>query len=236
MWQISSLFVRNGKGAKMSSIYDQLGDACKQFGKRVGMAIKEANDLMATNGRREREMSKYVIELDEDVKILQSISVTQHGNAYTNTKWVANLEELNSDYINEHFSDLQDTAYQRGLEDAWEAARKIVVDTDNGGIALGTLGEIFGTQAYSCIMRDNTAQEAIAKLKAYEDKQKDSIEVGDEVIDRDGDITIVTNIHERLFDGLCNDGSTMGDLFLEDVRKTGRHFDHIDKLLEAMRK
>ena len=36
----------------MSSIYDQLGDACKQFGKRVGMAIKEANDLMATYGKK----------------------------------------------------------------------------------------------------------------------------------------------------------------------------------------
>lgn len=63
-------------------------------------------------------MSKYVIELDEDVKILQSISVTPNGNAYTNTQWQANLEEINSDYINEHFGELQDTAYQKGFADA----------------------------------------------------------------------------------------------------------------------
>ena len=30
---------------------------------------------------------------------------------------LSRLEELNSDYINEHFGDLQDTAYQKGFED-----------------------------------------------------------------------------------------------------------------------
>jgi hypothetical protein len=119
---------------------------------------------------------------------------------------------------------------------AWNVARKLAVETDDGGVSISALYEMFGTESMCMIMKNNTVYDAIAKLKAYEDKRKDSIEVGDEVIDRDGYITIVTNIHERLFDGLCNDGSTMDDLFLEDVRKTGRHFDHIDKLLEALRK
>jgi hypothetical protein len=39
----------------MSSSYDQLGEACKRFGERVGMGIKEAYDLMATNGKRREE-------------------------------------------------------------------------------------------------------------------------------------------------------------------------------------
>ena len=62
----------------------------------------------------------------------------------------------------------------------------------------------------------------------------DKIEVGDEVIDKEGDKTIVTNIHGDLFDGLCSDGSTMTDLFLDDNRKTGRHFD-IASILEEMK-
>jgi hypothetical protein len=150
-------------------------------------------------------------------------------------------------YINNHLSILEgfcredkqkqiDDAYNRGLENAWNVARKLAVETDDGGVSISDLYKMFGIESMCMIMKNNTVYDAIDKLKAYEDKRKDSIEVGDEVIDRDGDITIVTNIHERLFDGLCNDGSTMGDLFLEDVRKTGRHFDHIDKLLEAMRK
>lgn len=61
----------------------------------------------------------------------------------------------------------------------------------------------------------------------------DEIKVGDEVVDKDGDKTIVTNIHGDLFDGLCSDGSTMMDLFLDDNRKTGRHFD-IASILKEM--
>ena len=122
-------------------------------------------------------MSKYVIEIQY---------VLLNGKAdhkyYTAVHPIAVLEELNSNYINKHYEGLQDEAYQRGLNDAWEAARKIVADTGHGGIALCTLGEIFGTQNYSHIMRDNTAQEAISKLKAYEEKQKadDEIKVENE--------------------------------------------------------
>lgn len=82
-----------------------------------------------------------------------------------------------------------------------------------------------------CVTKDEIEDMPTVKPEPHSDR----IEVGDEVIDKDGDMTIVTNIHERLFDGLCSDGSTMGDLFLEDVRKTGRHYDHISKLLEAIR-
>ena len=62
-------------------------------------------------------MSKYIIELGEDAKAIQSISITSLGNVYVDSWYVENLEELNSDYINEHFGDLQDTAYQKGFED-----------------------------------------------------------------------------------------------------------------------
>ena len=177
---------------------------------------------------------KYIIEIPDDVQYVL-LNGKADNKYYTAVRPIAELEELNSDYINEHYGELQDEAYQAGLNDAWEAARRIVVDTDHGGLALGTLSEIFGTQSCSYIMRENTAQQAIAKLKAYDDEHSDRIEVGDEVIDKDGDTTIVTNIHESLFDGLCSDGSTMSELFLEDVRKTGKHYD-IASILEAMRK
>jgi hypothetical protein len=194
-------------------------------------------------------MSKYVIELDEDVKILQSISVTQHGNAYTNTNWVANLEELNSDYINEHYGELQDEAYKRGYEegrkvgikdgmcDAWEAARKIFVDTAHGGVTLGALQEIFGTKVYTCIMQDNTAQEAIDKIKAYENKQKDRIEVGDEVRHKNHNTTWTAVVVKREEDVIYLMGHTgaVADYQLSGFEKTGRHFD-IQSILEAMRK
>jgi hypothetical protein len=129
-------------------------------------------------------MTKYIIEIPDGVPY---VLLRRVDFGITKVVPVADLEELNSDYINEHYGELQDEAYQRGFEDG----RKAVSDPGR-------------------------------------------IEVGDEVIDKDGDTTIVTNIHERLFDGLCSDGSTMGDLFLEDVRKTGKHYD-IASILEAMR-
>ena len=72
-------------------------------------------------------MSKYIIDIEEKplcvfdkdtqtyfprlwrVKGFNSLVFDEEG--------LNRLEELNSDYINEHFGDLQDTAYQRGLED-----------------------------------------------------------------------------------------------------------------------
>ena len=72
-------------------------------------------------------MSKYIIEIEEKplcvfdkdaqtyfprlwrVKGFNSLVFDEEG--------LSRLEELNSDYINEHFGDLQDTAYQKGFED-----------------------------------------------------------------------------------------------------------------------
>jgi hypothetical protein len=127
---------------------------------------------------------KYVIDLPDDAQYIL-INGASENHCYTRVEQVDDLEELNSDYINEHYGELQDEAYQRGFEDG-------------------------------------------------KNQKEDSIEVGDEVEDSNGDKTIVTNIHGNLFDGLCSDGSVMSDLFLDDNHKTGKHYD-IASILEAMR-
>ena len=66
---------------------------------------------------------KYIIEIKpeyEDSFKGVMILGAKDSNLLVDTLAVENLEELNSDYINEHFGDLQDTAYQRGLEDGKE--------------------------------------------------------------------------------------------------------------------
>ena len=64
--------------------------------------------------------------------------------------------------------------YERGLNDAWECARKIGTEIKDGGIDIYTLKEIFGKEATTVsIFRDYSAKEAIAKINTYEDKQKD---------------------------------------------------------------
>ena len=83
-----------------------------------------------------------------------------------------------------------------------------------------------------------TPQEAIEKLKAYEKKQSDKIEVGDEV-NWLGDCFVVTRIFQprnmkEQCDGIDDDGCVYHDVLIKDLEKTGRHFD-IASILEDMK-
>lgn len=74
----------------------------------------------------------------------------------------------NDEVCNELAKDI----YQRGLNDAWEAARKIVLNPNEGGITVTDLFAIFGERSVQSAFKYCSASEAIAKLKAYEEKQK----------------------------------------------------------------
>jgi hypothetical protein len=165
-------------------------------------------------------MTKYIIEIPDDVQY-----VLFNGKAdnkyYTAVRPIAELEELNSDYINENFGELQDEAYQRGFEDGKKFTEK-------------------GCEGCKYVFCGDTEDPCWHCRRCYKDKYEpappsDRIEVGDEVEDSDGDKTIVTNIHGNLFDGLCSDGFVVSDQFLDDNHKTGKHYD-IASILEAMRK
>ena len=61
-------------------------------------------------------MSKFIIEVPVDAQYIM-INGVRMGDCYTQITHIEDIEELNSDYINEHYGDLQDTAYQKGFED-----------------------------------------------------------------------------------------------------------------------
>ena len=182
------------------------------------------------------DRKKYIVEASDDVKKVMAMGVTHGGAIWTDTTDIENLEELNSDYINEHFGDLQDTAYQRGLNDAWEAARKIIHMPE------GDLLNIF-TECYSAVctalqvLLKYDAAEAIEKLKAYEEKQKadGEIKVGDEVIYNGTTKCIVVRPEDdERYASLFDSDGTHYSADHRECKKTGRHFD-IQKILEDMR-
>ena len=180
-------------------------------------------------------MSKYIIELEDDIKYL-IINGRADNRCYTLVRPVAELEELNSDYINEHFGELQDEAYQAGLNDAWEAAKKLFSSMADSDIEKAFPIE-WNNGGFKALM-NLQPQEAIAKLKAYEHKDSDRIDVGDEV-NWDGDCFIVTKIFQprnmkEQCDGIDDDGSAYHDILMEDLKKTGKHYD-IASILEAMK-
>ena len=181
---------------------------------------------------------KYIIDIPKTVGMTEkvgSVHYTYFDGIQCNTIILKSdeIEELNSDYINEYYGDLQDTAYQRGLDDAWEAARKIVCDES---FDWNTLLHIFDSRNFEYIFGNFSASEAVAKLKAYEEKQNDKIEVGDEV-KWNSDVIVVTRLYKDgehdWCDGISKDGRAF-QVLAENVRKTGRHFD-IASILEDMR-
>ena len=132
----------------------------------------------------------------------------------------------------------QEEAYQKGLSDAWEAARNVV--------ALSTVDrrEVFGSEYMYSILEKHTASEAIEKIRQYEQEKEEQIQVGDEVKGKYGTTAGMLGIVTRLDDALQNynvvwsDGSTIcftGYRERGDVVKTGRHFPEIAEVLQKMR-
>ena len=204
---------------------------------------------------------EYIVYADENVHRIQKIGVDANGRAFTDSESVDYLDELNTDYINEHFGELQETAYQRGLEEGKKATWELVADASNAEYQKGLndawecARKLFSSMADSDIEKafptewnnggfhaliNLQPQEAIAKLKAYEEKQKaeDKIKVGDEV-DWSGDKFIVTRIFQPYdkaeeCDGVDMDGCTYHDVLISGLTKTGRHVDITDMLKGAL--
>ena len=167
-------------------------------------------------------MSKYIIELKDDVQVVQKVGVTENGNAFVMNFYKDQLEELTADYINEHFGDLQDTAYKKGFEDG-----KAVNDKGCEGCKYANVA---GTHE-PCVRCSNSYGN---QWTAKDDK----IEVGDEV-NWLGDCFVVTRIFQphnmkEQCDGIDDDGCVYHDVLMDDLEKTGRHFD-IASILEAMK-
>ena len=151
-------------------------------------------------------MSRYVIELRPDCKVVQQICES-NGQVCIGTRSIQYLEELTADYINENFPTIQqgaydcgykdgrnvtetqayDDAYQRGLSEGktqeqnrtWAYAKKVVLNHDEGGISISELSEIFDCGSIQQVFRRYTVSEVIKKLEAYEEEQDDKIVVGD---------------------------------------------------------
>jgi flagellar biosynthesis/type III secretory pathway protein FliH len=124
--------------------------------------------------------------------------------------------------------------YNKGLNEAWECARKISMPENEGGMSVKALQSIFGKarEIFNC-----TASEAIQKIKEYEEKQKqtEEIKVGYEVynIDRENK-RIVTAIDGNKAIQLCSNGKYTVDN-IDTLHWTGREDLRIKKVLENIK-
>lgn len=167
-------------------------------------------------------MNKYIIDIPDGVEWGVVTCRTEDGFY---TRDFDSLEELNSNYINENFGNLQDTAYQKGLEEG-------KIQSERGCEGCEYEGKI-GEHLPCDYCMNNFTNQWIAK--------SDKIEVGDEVkslndlgVEIKGLLPwVVTIIDEDYCQGIDKEGRVHATK-KERACKTGRHFD-IVSILEAMR-
>lgn len=128
---------------------------------------------------------------------------------------------------------IQETAYENGLHDAWEIAKKIeCMDGYDGD----ELIEMFGTDGIEAIFAKYKASEVLEKVKAYEEykEQNNIIRVGDEVKLPDNTIGVVVYSGST---GCINIFTAYGGVrFLKATKaeKTGKHYDNITNILNSL--
>ena len=134
--------------------------------------------------------------------------------------------------------------YERGLNDAWEAARKIMLCKSKGGLGYEVVLKIFqqanitGTEHFD-ILHEWPASEAVAKIKKYEEKQKESekeFKIGDEVITYDRKFVVLGIDSGEWYNLWClDDGLTYDNICSKNLTKTGRSFPQLAELFKQMK-
>lgn len=143
-----------------------------------------------------------------------------------------NVLKFIADSVGLSLPDAIEKAYNRGLNDAWELAKKIVLPDHLGGYTVDELEDIFGKKTFTSLMNTFSPQEALAKVKAYEEQNE--IRVGDVVEFKDGYIeSIVTKVDGHIIYRLFRDGGFNNVTKKEDLIKTGRHYDSIDEFMRS---
>lgn len=114
--------------------------------------------------------------------------------------------------------------YQKGINDAWEAARTLW-NTPNRK-------EVFGHTTFSTTLTTLTAQETIEKIRQYEQEKEEEIRVGDEVEDGVANLIVLEINEDGTVSGFDDEGSI---IHATPRKKTGRHFPEIAEVLTKMR-
>jgi hypothetical protein len=136
-------------------------------------------------------------------------------------------KNMENHYTDMEIEKLRKDAYETAMEEAHEAMVKLLcLDFDERQ-------SIFGCN-YNNIIRRNDMRTIIGKLYSYEQKRP---MIGDEIVFDDGEKAVVTKVYSELqrVTAVCSDGCARCRK-IDDIKKTGKHFADVSKMLEALRK
>lgn len=165
-------------------------------------------------------MAKYIIDIPEDTTCVTALRY-EDGGCVSARSYITPL----TPYVrSESYID----GLKEGQNEVWEFARKMISTSEN------EVSEMWGCVTnFGEVIHNTTYQEAKAKYDAWK-REKKEIHVGDEVKCRDTNCVVVRiDTEDRGVNIVLEDGDT-AYIGMENVTKTGRHFDEVEKLLERM--
>lgn len=115
---------------------------------------------------------KYIVEIDTKGGLLggEVVYPLKGLNSYLTAEQLLKLTPL-ADQCHECCSmERKKTAYEQGLHTAWNAAKKVVLAQNDGGIDYDERKRIFGKGNYS-IVKENTVEEVLEKLNELDKPQ-----------------------------------------------------------------
>lgn len=107
-------------------------------------------------------------EIDESISLINETKTTVN-NALSHARTALEREDK-----------LIKEAYDKGLKDAWELARRLTAAQCDGGFSEGEVARVFGTPLVRVVFKCNSYEVALAKIEDHE-KAQSEIKVGDEV-------------------------------------------------------
>jgi len=128
--------------------------------------------------------------------------------------------------------DITDKTYEKGLADAWELAKKIYHAPCEGGLENREIEEIFDCK-FGSVTHKYTAEEALAKIEAYE-KEKE-IKVGS-IVEFIGGANkgVVTLVRTKGDFFVLWDNGTADTYKANELRNTGRTAEGLTDLLRQI--
>ena len=174
---------------------------------------------------------KHIIDIPDDVRWIQYIQQTHNAQNLI----VESVCDLTP------YTEPDRKAIEDAQEEAWNLARKIMLCIADDGLTLYELRDCFGGDKYfTDVLRDYSYQETKARYDAWK-KKKDEIRVGDEVTFYIGpnDEMKAVALDQTGIEGewsLFTENGCVEEHAEDFIRKTGRHFDEIEKLMKKMKK
>lgn len=154
-------------------------------------------------------------------------------------------EKANADYVKHKMKDACKQGYEKGLNDAWEAGKKLVMRKKEypTPCELRKIFNISDEESISSLFERFTAEEVIEKLKAYDEQKKteSEVKVGDEFLVGERSAVVCEVFQGSGFYVIYRDD--LDTIYLtmefvrehsEDIKKTGRHF-NIKRLLNVIK-